>query len=67
MSERVRVLLAAVVVGVLTFVLYRPVERGEFVWDDMGLLGANNHSVDEWSDAIAGFSRPVLANVGVGY
>lgn len=67
MSASVRALLAAVLVGALTFALYRPAERGEFVWDDMGLLGANNQSVDEWSDAIAGFRRPVLANAGVGY
>jgi tetratricopeptide (TPR) repeat protein len=67
MNATLRACGAALLVGLLAFALFRPAEHGEFVWDDMGLLGANNQSVDEWSDAIAGFRRPVLANLGVGY
>jgi hypothetical protein len=44
-------------VAVLGIVLFWPAVRGEFVWDNRGLLGAGNPSVDECRDALAGFTR----------
>ena len=58
---------AAVLIAVLTAALFWPAVRGEFVWDDRGLLGTDNGSVNEWWDVVTGFGRPVTANVGVGY
>lgn len=57
----------ALALGVGAAALFWPATRGEFVWDDRGLLGTDNGSVDEWQDVVSGFTRPVLPSAGVGY
>ncbi len=59
--------LAAAIVGALTVLLFLPVSRGEFVWDDNGFLGVENRSVDQWSDVIRGFGVAVTPGASVAY
>jgi Flp pilus assembly protein TadD len=59
--------LAALLVGIATIAVFWPASRGEFVWDDGGLITQHPEWLDEWSDAAAAFGRPVVAGEGVSY
>ena len=59
--------LVAVLVGTLATIVYLPASRGEYVWDDAGLITQNPSTLDEWSDVVTAFGRPAIAGEGVAY
>jgi Flp pilus assembly protein TadD len=59
--------LAALLVGIATSAVFWTANRGEFVWDDGGLITQRPEWLDKWSDAVAAFGRAVVAGEGVSY
>jgi tetratricopeptide (TPR) repeat protein len=59
--------LAALLVGIATIAVFMPAGRGQFVWDDGGLITQHPEWLDEWSDALSAFGRAVTAGEGVAY
>lgn len=62
---------SAVAIGVaaacITIAVLFPATRGDFVWDDGGLITKRHDTLDQWSDAIAAFGRAATAGEGVAY
>jgi tetratricopeptide (TPR) repeat protein len=67
MTDGWRSVVAAVLVGLAAIAVFLPASRGQFVWDDGGLITQHPEWLDEWSDALTAFRRPVTAGEGVAY
>src|SRR5262245_52074630 len=46
----------------IALAVYAPVTRGQFVWDDGVLIVRNTAQLDQWSDALRGFTEPVITS-----